>query len=224
MHAHQPKKILVYIGSLLLVVATVAGVVYVYSQFSAVTTAVEVKRSNMQSELRTLATVVIRNGTDEAVNSYITTCSATELRRFEGLLSRLAVLDETDVSELEALYPSCGTFFSRQKLALVQRLEDMWYGYRTLLEIASTAGNDSAAEEATLWSELVAVESERAELFAELVAIQRSLIANQRTGTVTEQTDDEWLTAAAAVQTALGELSPRSQELLSELESYDIAS
>lgn len=180
--------------------------------------------AELRPELLEMAVTVRRSGSDPTLATYVYTCTQADNRRFEQLLSRLAVLDTADTEEVQALFPTCGTVSSRTRHALLQRLQDAYTGYGQMLQLQVRLGDESAVNELALWNKLLTLETERATTYAQFVSLQGELIANHLDGDDGVTANQAVLDEAAELQATLDTASAEVTQVLEQLQSYDVSS
>jgi hypothetical protein len=149
----------------------------------------ELRTSSYESQLRaavadqnaflvTVAELTARNAADSVTESIVQDCPVGERVRFDLLLGSLDQgLTQTELTELDALFASCGSFFAERKAVMVARLQreiEILEGYNRLYE--QFADSDAIAEQMEGWRELLEGEQMQSVLISELVRLQKDII------------------------------------------------
>jgi hypothetical protein len=171
------KKLIVF-GLLFCAAVLFAASLYIRDERTDYVLTTQVKISEQETTLAAIAEITDRDGADAVVESIIKDCSPQDRERFDLLLSKLAALNRSELSEIDQLFGVCGNFYAQRKAVMVARFEREFEVYRDLIEILKLVDgqNDTYAQSEEGWGKLVKEEKERSELSSRLVAIQGEII------------------------------------------------
>ena len=157
---------------------------YVASAQKDIATLLELRVTEQEKTLVTLAEIIERNGADQVVGEIIKDCAPESRERFDGLLDRLATLRGSELVEVSQLFEGCAGFFAERKAVMVARLEREVEVYSDLVEVYEEI--DSRAPRTLYrveeWQQLVSLESARSDLLNQQVILQKDIIDTLLTG------------------------------------------
>ena len=157
--------------------------------------------------LKQLAQTTDRNEAISPFTAVIDDCSLLERQRYNDLLGRLdESLSTTELETLQDVFDDCAHLHTDRKRLMAVQLDREAEIFDQLTEQLEVLGARDAdrLEEAEAWHDLADAETTRAELFAELVSQQRSIIDGLQAGA---SSDDP------AIQTILSSVQETQQEL-----------
>lgn len=132
-----------------------------------------------KDNLRDLAEITRANGADATTDRIVTDCSAEERARFDTLLDSLqANISKNELTELNTLFYSCGSFFADRKAVMATKLlreVEILSDYFDLQSIVTGKRSDESAQ-LEAWKKLAESELKTAEYFKQLVQLQGKII------------------------------------------------
>lgn len=171
----------------------------------------------LSGELKRLAETTAKNEAVAPYSSVVVDCSVPDRQRYNDLLGRLDQdLTSDELTALQRVFSDCAYLQSDRKLLMSDRLDREADFYRTLVDQLELLGQ---ADEVYLvraadWQSLADAEERRAELFAELVAQQRSIITELEAGaSANDESIQTILQSVQQTQTELSDIRQRVAEL-----------
>ena len=202
---------LVFVG-----VVTLGASYYVSNKTAETNLLLQLKVSEQEKTLVSLAELVNVNGADSVVSAIVKDCSVESRDRFENLLNSLGSLRGADLQEVDQLFEACGGFFAARKSAMVARFERELGVYEDYIELYDTLDNraDKTLYPIADWRQLVAIEAERAVLLRSQVEVQGAIITALQAGeTTTSENITSKLTEAENIVQNFTVLDARAQEI-----------
>lgn len=176
------KKTAIYTSTVLLIAVAVGYFTSQYlvaQQQSDFIQALELRISEQNLLLFSLAEITKRGGADEVVAEVVVDCTVTERQRFDRLLDSLSgTLPAPELRELELLYNRCGSFFYDRRVVMTSRMEREIVLLAEYLDLLATLKTVPDTQRARLgdWQLLVESETTMNQHFGKLVSLQGDII------------------------------------------------
>ncbi len=137
-----------------------------------------------EATLVMLSETTDRDGADAVVGSVVRDCAQEERERFDSLLGELGTLQRSELEEIDALFTSCGYFYTQRKAIMVAQLEREYEVYASYIALLSPLDARSAALDFDVetWRALVDLEKSRSAMYSDLVSMQLEIITSLRGG------------------------------------------
>lgn len=175
-----------------------------------ITHAVTTQELNLQS----MAELTRSNGADAVTDRFISDCKAVERQRFDTLLDALSQnISREDLTELNTLFYSCGSFYADRKSIMAIKLDqevEHLHDLQNILATISTIPKEQISGAAT-WKEIAEAELKTAEYFKTLVALQGSIITDLLSGKRTDS--PELIATLTEVNSVRGQMVVLSKQI-----------
>ena len=136
------------------------------------------QNANQSEQVDNLSKLIATEQADAITNRVVRDCEPQRRQQFDTLLSNLAVLNQSDLSQLRVLYGDCAGFFSDRRAILTSRLEREIEIFTNYVDLLSASGYDvtELSRRLSLYQDLAELEVERSELMSALVVTQADII------------------------------------------------
>ncbi|MDA8596748.1 hypothetical protein N9L26_00220 [Candidatus Pacebacteria bacterium] len=131
-----------------------------------------------QKTLTAISEVTDRNGADAVVEEIIKDCPSDNRLRFDTLLGNLANLNAAELAEVDVLFNACADYYAQRKAVMVARMEREFEVYQNLVELLAVVDDAITITDFKVkdWEQLVTLEKQRSNIFANQVRVQRDII------------------------------------------------
>jgi cell division protein FtsL len=212
-----PKPLLTFF--ITIAIALFAASLYMTFHTRELSNTLQLRISEQEKTLTALSEITDRNGADTVAEAIVRDCSSDNRGRFEELLNRLGTLTSTELSELDALFDGCASFFAERKALMVARLEREFEVYRSYVNLLSLVDQNRVQSSYSVeaWQDFVALEKQRRDLLQEQVTIQGEIISSLRSGPVMNDEIEAKLVRAAQINQEAAQLNGQIDEARREL-------
>lgn len=182
--------------------------------------------TQQQQELSTLTQLAMHDGTNAHIDAVIQDCPLESRVAFDEKLSLLEKQRGAELEEIEYLFNACGDFYAVRNAVLVLQLESALKTYTDLRLIGEGITpkdvQDTYAQDALVWQNLVQLQKQKSTLALHLVAVQGDIISALKKGTpVTSDTMQSLLVDGQKTKEEILRLQKQTQDLIATVQLYE---